>query len=170
MQARQDGMHPTHVIEVDTVGHSVPCVHCGVCVCVFVVHLSRACAVLRSALRRFATRTALTIHSFIHSVIRSFGHSVIRSLSHSVIQSLSLSVTQSIGHSVIHEPHAARTERARTMWRETLHTRLNSRLLQNVACARLPLPPASFVLSRRAPAVTSGTHGATRAFPLCLLG
>ena len=35
-------------------------------------------------------------------------------------------------HAGFHEPHAARTERARTVWRETLHTRLDSRLLQNV--------------------------------------
>ena len=43
-----------------------------------------------------------------------------------------------------HEPHAARTERARTVWRETLHTRLDSRLLSKRAAR---LSPSSSALS-----------------------
>ena len=77
---------------------------CTDMLCVYVVHVSRARAVIRFALLRFTSRTALGIHSFIH------------------------------------EPHAARTERART----TLHTRLDSRLLRNVCEHTLPL--SSFAL------------------------
>ena len=48
-----------------------------------------------------------------------------------------------------HTQHAQ--ERARTVWRETLHTRLNSRLLQNVLhVARLPPPRLFSVPSRHA--------------------
>ena len=42
-----------------------------------VVHVSRARAVLRFALLRFASRTALGIHSFIQIFIHSFIHSYI---------------------------------------------------------------------------------------------
>ena len=47
-------------------------------------------------------------------------------------------------HFFTHEPHAARTERARTVWRETLHTRLDSRLLSKRAAR---LSPSSSALS-----------------------
>ena len=80
---RQGKMEPQHTIKKATRGHlrrrrRHDCAHtsvewtqwtqCAVCAlwCVCVVHVSRARAVLRSALRLFASRTALGIHSLSH--------------------------------------------------------------------------------------------------------
>ena len=66
-----------------------------------------------------------------------------------------------------HEPHAARTERARTVWRETLHTRLRSRLRSKRTARLSPSSSALFVVRRVCLLRYGMAHGPAR-FPfLC---